>query len=111
MNREERIRAVLEGKQPDRVPVSVWMHLSEYDQDSRSLAEAMVAFNEKYDYDFIKMMPFGAYMTPDWGAKLKRLRSSSLRLPVRKTMRSWKYWLRLMEAGEEPYKLRSGLPS
>ena len=71
MNREERIRAVLEGKQPDRVPVSVWMHLSEYDQDSRSLAEAMVAFNEKYDYDFIKMMPFGAYMTPDWGAKLK----------------------------------------
>ena len=51
MNREERIRAVLEGKQPDRVPVSVWMHLSEYDQDSRSLAEAMVAFNEKYDYD------------------------------------------------------------
>ena len=71
MNREERIRAVLEGKQPDRVPVSVWMHLSEYDQDSRSLAEAMVAFNEKYDYDFIKMMPFGAYMTPGWGAKLK----------------------------------------
>ena len=46
MNREERIRAVLEGKQPDRVPVSVWMHMSEYDQDSRSLAEAMVAFND-----------------------------------------------------------------
>ncbi len=71
MNREERIRAVLKGEQADRIPVSVWMHMSEHDQDSRSLAEAMVAFNEKYDYDFIKMMPFGAYTTPDWGAGLK----------------------------------------
>ena len=70
MNREERIRAVLAGEQPDRIPVSVWMHLSEYDQDPRSLAEAMVAMNRKYDFDFIKMMPFGAYMVPDWGGKL-----------------------------------------
>lgn len=70
MNREERVRAVLNGQEPDRIPVSVWMHLSQYDQDPRSLAEAMVDFNEKYDYDFIKMMPFGAYTTPDWGAKL-----------------------------------------
>lgn len=70
MNREERIRAVLNGQEPDRVPASVWMHLSDVDQDPRSLAEAMVAFNEKYDYDFIKMMPAGSYMVPDWGAKL-----------------------------------------
>lgn len=70
MNREERVRAAIEGREPDRIPVSVWMHLSDKDQDPRSLAEAMTAFNEEYDYDFIKMMPFGAYTTPDWGAKL-----------------------------------------
>lgn len=70
MNREERVRAVLEGKEPDRIPVSVWMHLSEFDQDPRSLAEVMAQFNETYDFDFIKMMPFGAYTVPDWGAKL-----------------------------------------
>ena len=57
MTREERVRAAVEGREPDRVPVSVWMHISDKDQDSRSLAEAMVEFNEKYDYDFIKMMP------------------------------------------------------
>ena len=28
MNREERVRAAVEGRQPDRVPVSVWMHIS-----------------------------------------------------------------------------------
>ena len=71
MNREERIKAVLNGEEPDRIPVSVWMHFSEDDQDPRSLAETMVAFNEKYDYDFIKMMPAGFYTTPDWGARVK----------------------------------------
>ncbi len=71
MNREERIRAVLEGRTPDRLPVSVWMHMSDVDQDPVSLAEALCGFNEKYDYDFIKMMPCGAYMVPDWGAKLQ----------------------------------------
>lgn len=70
MTREERIRTVIAGGEPDRVPVSVWMHFSHVDQDPRSLAEYMVEFNETYDFDFIKMMPFGAYTTPDWGAKL-----------------------------------------
>lgn len=71
MTREERVKAVIEGREPDRIPCSVWMHFSEFDQDPRSLAECMTQFNEKYDYDYIKMMPFGAYMTPDWGGKLK----------------------------------------
>ena len=70
MNKTERVKAVIEGKEVDRVPASVWMHVSDKDQDSRSLAETMVDFNLKYDFDFIKMMPFGAYTTPDWGAKL-----------------------------------------
>ncbi|MFV0498073.1 MAG: uroporphyrinogen decarboxylase family protein [Candidatus Fimivivens sp.] len=70
MNREERIKAALNSMEVDRVPISVWMHFSEFDQDPRSLAECMVHFNEKYDYDFIKMMPFGAYSVSDWGAKL-----------------------------------------
>lgn len=70
MNREERIRAVIEGKEPDRVPVSVWFHFSAVDQDPVSLAEAEAEFVETYDYDFIKMMPFGNYGIQDLGAKL-----------------------------------------
>jgi len=70
MTRRERVWAALAKQEVDRLPVSVWMHFSKYDQDSRSLAECMVDFNETYDYDFIKLMPFGAYTTPDWGAKL-----------------------------------------
>lgn len=70
MTREERIKAALCGKEVDRIPCSVWMHFSEYDQDPRSLAEHQAAFTEEYDYDFIKMMPFGAYSTQDWGTKI-----------------------------------------
>lgn len=71
MTREERIRAALAGEEVDRVPCGVWMHLSEVDQDPKSLAEEMAANNEEFDFDFIKMMPFGAYTTQDWGAKIK----------------------------------------
>ena len=39
MNREERVRAALVGKEVDRVPVAAWMRLSAFDQDPISLAE------------------------------------------------------------------------
>lgn len=70
MNRKERIMAALKGQEVDRVPVSAWMHFSEVDQDPISLARTQVEFNEKYDFDFIKMMPFGTYSVQDWGAEI-----------------------------------------
>lgn len=71
MYKDERIKAVLDGKEPDRIPCSVWMHMSKVDQDPVSLAEALVEFNKEYDFDFIKLMPFGAYSTQDWGCKIE----------------------------------------
>lgn len=71
MNRIERIKAALNLNEVDRVPASIWMHFSEVDQDPRMLAEKQVEFNEKYDFDFIKLMPFGLYATQDWGNMIK----------------------------------------
>ncbi len=71
MTREERVRAAIAGKSVDHIPVAVWMHLSEHDQDPVSLAEAEVELTEKYDFDYIKMMPFGLYSTQDFGNKVK----------------------------------------
>lgn len=56
MYRKERVRTALAGKEVDRVPVAAWMHLSAFDQDPISLAEAEVNLTEKYDFDYIKMM-------------------------------------------------------
>ena len=71
MNREERVRSAIEGGVPDRVPVSVWFHFSADDQDPVSLAEATSELIETYDYDFVKMMPFGLYGVQDLGARIK----------------------------------------
>ncbi|HWR23719.1 MAG TPA: uroporphyrinogen decarboxylase family protein [Feifaniaceae bacterium] len=71
MNKTERIKAALRGEAVDRVPVNLWMHFSTVDQDPRSLAETQAAFAKKYDFDFIKLMPFGLYGVQDYGAKVK----------------------------------------
>lgn len=71
INRQERIIAALKNQEVDRVPVSAWMHFSEIDQDPITLARTQVEFTEEYDFDFIKLMPFGTYSIQDWGAELK----------------------------------------
>lgn len=71
MNKTERIKAALKGEAVDRVPINLWMHFSAVDQDPRSLAETQVAFANKYDFDFIKLMPFGLYGVQDYGVKVK----------------------------------------
>lgn len=71
MTKKERVIAALNFEDLDRVPVSVWLHFSDQDQDPRSLAEKQIDFVKKYDYDFIKLMPFGLYSVQDWGCKIK----------------------------------------
>jgi uroporphyrinogen decarboxylase len=71
MTKTERVRAALAGKSVDRPPVSVWMHFPAVDQDSLTLAETQVAFQKQYDYDFIKLMPFGLYSAQDWGCQVR----------------------------------------
>jgi uroporphyrinogen decarboxylase len=71
MNRIERIKATIAKQEVDRLPISVWGHHSDVDQDPRALAETQVAMVKKYDYDFIKLMPFGNYSVQDWGARIK----------------------------------------
>lgn len=71
MNKIERIKAALAKEEVDRVPCNLWMHFSEADQDPRTLAETQVAFAKKYDFDFIKLMPFGLYGVQDYGTKIQ----------------------------------------
>lgn len=71
MNKVERIKAALHLQEVDRVPANLWMHHSDADQDPRTLAEIQVEFAKTYDFDFIKLMPFGLYGVQDFGAKVK----------------------------------------
>lgn len=81
MNKFERIQAALNLEEVDRLPVNLWMHLSENDINPASLAEAQVEITKKYDFDFIKLMPFGLYCVEDWGAQVQYF-SQSNRPPI-----------------------------
>jgi len=71
MDKKERVLAALRNEPVDRIPISIWLHYPHKDQDPRSLAEMQVHVMRKYDFDFIKLMPFGLYSVQDWGCKIK----------------------------------------
>jgi uroporphyrinogen decarboxylase len=71
MTHWERIRAALKGHETDRVAVSLWRHFYGSETSARSLAEAMLAFQKKFDWDFMKVNPRVSYHAEGWGLEVK----------------------------------------
>lgn len=69
MNPRERIRAAIDGRPVDRVPIALWRHFPGDDQKAESLAAAHVAFQERYQWDFLKVTPTSGYYGDDWGLR------------------------------------------
>jgi uroporphyrinogen decarboxylase len=65
-----RIDAALAGERPDRLPLGLWVHFPEIDDDIEKLARATIDFYERYDLDWIKVTPRMPSAILDWGAKL-----------------------------------------
>lgn len=70
MNKTERVKAALNGEDVDRAPFSIWLHYPHKDQDPRSLADIQIDAARTFDFDFIKLTPFGLYPVQDWGCKI-----------------------------------------
>jgi len=69
VKKRERIKAALAGKQVDRPPVALWRHWPIDDQDAELLALRALEFQQRYDWDFIKIPPSATYCIDDYGAK------------------------------------------
>jgi uroporphyrinogen decarboxylase len=67
MDKRERVLASLGRKPVDRPPVSFWRHVPDVDHTAAGLAEAMLAFQRRWDLDFVKVMSSGVYCVEDWG--------------------------------------------
>ncbi len=67
--RRERLEAAIAGEKADRPPVALWRHFPVDDQDPGSLAEATAAFQQTYDFDFVKVTPASSFCLLDWGAE------------------------------------------
>ncbi|MBS1253533.1 MAG: Uroporphyrinogen decarboxylase [Anaerolineales bacterium] len=68
MNKRERVFAALNGDEVDRSPVALWRHFPEHDQTAGGLAQAVAAWQKKWDWDFVKVTPTSGYYYEDWGA-------------------------------------------
>jgi uroporphyrinogen decarboxylase len=71
MTHQERIKATLAGKDVDRTPVSMWRHFFRCETSAESLAEAMLSFQQRYDWDFMKVNPRASYHAEGWGLKMR----------------------------------------
>ena len=64
MNKIERVSAVLERRQPDRLPVSFWYHFDPEADWGPKAIEAHIRHVETYDLDFLKVMCDERYPLP-----------------------------------------------
>jgi uroporphyrinogen decarboxylase len=69
MTKSERLAAAIRGEPVDRPPVALWRHFPGDDQRPDDLARAAVAFQRRYDFDFVKVTPASSFCLRDWGAQ------------------------------------------
>lgn len=67
MNKKERVRAALAGKDVDRVPIGFWGHDFLREWSAQDLAAFHAERYRAHDYDFIKLNPRATYFCEDWG--------------------------------------------
>lgn len=67
MDRNETIRALLEGKDPGRGLYSFWTHFPDVDHDPELLARRSLELYEAHDLAFIKTMANGLFSVEDHG--------------------------------------------
>ncbi len=68
-SKRERLEAVVNGEQPDRLPVALWRHWPGDDQDAAALAAAHLKWQADYDWDLVKVSPASSYCLVDWGVE------------------------------------------
>lgn len=67
MNHRQRMQACVSDSEVDRPPVSLWRHFPVDDQDPIKLAEAILHFQNTFDFDFIKITPASSFCVKDYG--------------------------------------------
>ena len=64
---KQRVREVLAGQAPDRLPVSVWGHDFLREWSAQELAAHTIERQRQFDYDFVKLNPRWTLFAEPWG--------------------------------------------
>jgi uroporphyrinogen decarboxylase len=70
MTPAERVRAALAGQAVDRPPIAFWGHFASDPRTAEEIARESVAFQERFGWDFMKMMPSGMYFPQALGCEI-----------------------------------------
>jgi uroporphyrinogen decarboxylase len=61
MNHQDRILACINGIPVDRPPLVLWRHFPVADQDPVEHSKATLDFQNRFDFDLIKVSPSSSY--------------------------------------------------
>ncbi|MCS7179622.1 MAG: uroporphyrinogen decarboxylase family protein [Anaerolineae bacterium] len=59
MDKRERLQRAIAGESVDRPPVALWGHWPVDDRRPETIAEATIHFQREWDWDFVKVTPWG----------------------------------------------------
>ena len=71
MTARERVRAALQGGEPDRPPVSFWGHVYHRESSARELVAATLELEREFGWDWIKLNPRKHYHVEPWGVRYR----------------------------------------
>ncbi|MEW6411836.1 MAG: uroporphyrinogen decarboxylase family protein [Candidatus Zixiibacteriota bacterium] len=71
LSHRERLDLIFAGEKPDRFAASFWRHFFHKEHNARGTAEAMLDFQKKFDWDFMKINPRADYHIEGWGFRQK----------------------------------------
>jgi len=71
LDKFEKIKAAIRGESLEEIPISLWHHFPRDDLKAKSLVERAMAFQERFDSDFMKFSPSGAYPYLAFGAEVE----------------------------------------
>ena len=69
LTKRERVLAALSGAEVDRAPVAAWGHLIPAEVKAAALAEASLAFQREYDWDWLKVNTRASIFAEAWGSE------------------------------------------
>jgi uroporphyrinogen decarboxylase len=67
MTSRDRVWAALKGEPVDRPPISFWGHFYDRESSAPDLVAATLEFQQRYDWDWIKLNPRKHYHVEPWG--------------------------------------------
>jgi uroporphyrinogen decarboxylase len=67
LRNRELVQHILAGGRHETCPVTFWQHQPVADQETATLVEATVRFQERFDCDLVKMTPASTFQVRDYG--------------------------------------------